>query len=284
MTASYVEIEIKTSEELVDQLVALFSQVGFEGFWEEGPLLRCYINQERWTPGMTEEIHSMVNRMARSNSTTLPAISVRSIVDRNWNEEWEKTIKPIHVTDRIVITPTWHQYDPRPNEIVLIIDPKMSFGTGYHETTRVALRLMEKYITPGTHLLDVGTGTGVLAIAGIRLGAISAIGVDIDEWSYSNALENLEHNAVQHRIKMFRGDISSAPAGLFGMIVANIQLNVIKPLLTEMKNRLSPGGVLIVSGLLVQDRDEILSALGSSNYRIIEELRENEWIGIAARI
>ena len=247
MPTSYIEVEIRASEELIDQLVGIFSQIGFEGFWEDAGLLRCYMNQGRWTPAMQEEVQTTVNRVVRSSSTIQPSLTIRSIEGRNWNEEWEKTIKPIQVTERIVIKPTWHEYDPRPGQIVLNIDPKMSFGTGYHETTRLVLRLMEKHIQPGIRLLDIGTGTGVLVIAGIKLGADSGIGVDVDEWSYDNARENLKLNAVENQARIFRGDISSITSELFGMIVANIQLNVIKHLLIEMRNRLIPTGILIVS-------------------------------------
>ena len=204
MTASYVEVEISTNEELVDQLVAILSQIGFEGFWEDGTLLKCYINRNQWSPAMNEGVQTTIDRMVRSSNTTQPIVSVQFIDDRNWNEEWERTIKPIQVTERIVIKPTWHQYDAKPGEIVLTVDPKMSFGTGYHETTRLVLRLMERHIKPGVKLLDVGTGTGVLAIAGIKLGASSGVGVDIDEWSYDNALENVKLNDVDHLVARFQ--------------------------------------------------------------------------------
>jgi ribosomal protein L11 methyltransferase len=282
MTSSYVEVEIRANEELVDQLVGILSQIGFEGFWEDGAQLKCYINRNRWSTAMAEEVQTTISRMARSSNTTQPIVSVHLIDDRNWNEEWEKTIKPIQVTERIVIKPTWHQYDGRPGEIVLTIDPKMSFGTGYHESTRLVLRLIEKHIRPGTSILDVGTGTGVLAIAGIKLGAASGVGVDVDEWSYDNALENIKLNDADHLVRVFKGDLASVPTEQFGMIVANIQLNVIKPMLIEMKDRLILGGTLIVSGLLFQDRDDILEALSAAGFHVIEELRENEWLAIAA--
>ena len=191
MSSSSVEVQIVADEELVDQLVAILSGLGFEGFWEEGSLLRCYIGSARWSPAMHEEVQSVIHRMTRSSSSASPHVVVNTIENRNWNEEWEKTIKPIQVTDRIIIKPTWHEYEAKPGEIVLTIDPKMSFGTGYHETTRLVLRLMEKHVTAGMSLLDVGTGTGVLAIAGIKFGAASAVGIDVDEWSYINALENI---------------------------------------------------------------------------------------------
>ena len=110
MPASYVEVQLRTSEELVEQLVGILSQLGFEGFWEDGTLLKCYISLSRWTPALKEEVETTVIRMSRSISTARPEVTVRTIDGRNWNEEWEKTIKPIHVTDHIVIKPTWQAY------------------------------------------------------------------------------------------------------------------------------------------------------------------------------
>ena len=231
---------------------------------------------------MREEVETTVARIARA-SNPRPTVSVRTIDPKNWNAEWEKTITPIKVTDRIVITPTWHPYNASPGQIVLTIDPKMSFGTGYHETTRLVLRLMEHHVRPGTTVLDVGTGTGVLAIAGLKLGAVSAVGVDVDEWSYDNSLENAKLNGVEEQVTFLHGDLTAVPPATFGLIVANIQLNVIVPLLPEMRDRLTPEGTLILSGLLLQDREQILNALDRSTFHLLEEMQENEWIALAVQ-
>ncbi len=282
MPSSYVEVEIIADAELVEQLIGILSQIGFEGFWEDGSLLKCYISDIRWSPAMLEEVQTTINRIARPSSTPRPTVAVRNVENKNWNEEWEKTIKPIQVTDRMVIKPTWHEYHAKPSEIVLTIDPKMSFGTGYHETTRLVLRLMEKYVKPGVSLLDIGTGTGVLAIAGVKLGARSAVGIDIDEWSSSNAMENVRLNDVEQQVTIHEMELSSLPPATFDLIAANIQLNVIVPMIPEMAKRLTRGGVVLLSGLLVNDRDEILQRLVEHGFNVREEMRENEWIALAA--
>jgi ribosomal protein L11 methyltransferase len=283
MSSSYVEVQINADEELVEQLVAILPQLGFEGFWEDGSTLRCYIGSARWSPEMREEVQSVINRMTLSSSSASPHVVFNTIENKNWNEEWEKTIKPIRVTERIVIKPTWHEYFPAPGQLVITIDPKMSFGTGYHETTRLVLKLMEKQMKQGMRVLDIGTGTGVLAIAAVLLGATSATGVDVDGWSYENALENIRLNHVQDQVRIIHGDLSSVPAGKSDMLVANIQLNVIIPLLPEMKERLSADGVMILSGLLLPDKEQIVSALAGSGLKVCEEKKENEWMAVAAR-
>jgi ribosomal protein L11 methyltransferase len=141
--------------------------------------------------------------------------------------------------------------------------------------------MMERYIDSGMRLLDIGTGTGVLAIAGVSLGATSAVGVDVDEWSFENALENVRLNHVEDQLTIIHGDLSSVPAGTFDMIVANIQLNVIVPLLPAMKERLSIGGKMILSGLLLPDREQIFTSLASLGLKASGEMRENEWIALA---
>jgi len=281
MADQYVEIEIISDGELRENLIGNLSQLGIEGFWEDGSSLRCYVSGTRWIPGMLDEVKAVIGRMTRSSSSVAPRISVRTLDNRNWNEEWEKTIRPIQVTDSIVVTPTWHTHDPSPGQIVLTIDPKMSFGTGYHESTRLALRLLERYVKPGMHVLDIGTGTGVLAIAAIKLGAMHVTAVDSDEWSYRNALENMQRNEVATQVHLIQGEISSVPIQKFDIITANIQLNVLVSLVADMTIYLSRGGNVLLSGLLRPDRDPMIHALNVAGFTIMEELSENEWIALA---
>jgi ribosomal protein L11 methyltransferase len=282
MSKSYVEVEILADPSLAEALTGILAQLGFEGFWEDGSALRAYMRADRWSPALLDEIRTVAGLVSWSSASTAPTISVREIAGRNWNEEWEKTIRPIRVTERIMITPTWHAVNPVPGRIVVTIDPKMSFGTGYHESTRLVLRLMDGAVRPGTTILDVGTGTGVLAIAGVKLGASSAVAVDVDDWSYDNALENAGLNGVTDRVRVIHGDISAAPNNLFDMIVANIQRNIIEPILGEMLSRLAPNGLIILSGLLQADEEPILEALGAHCLLVRQRLFEREWLALAA--
>lgn len=278
-----IEVAIEAEEELRDRIVALLGQLGFEGFWEDGSVLRSYISESRWTPAMPEEVERTVNLITRSSRSTRPAITTRRIQEQNWNEEWEKTIRPIHVSERTVITPSWHPYEPAPGELVLTIDPKMSFGTGYHESTRLILRLLEENIRTGDSVLDMGTGTGVLAIAAVKLGAANATGVDVDEWSYDNACENTRLNHVEDRITILHGDITATPAGPFTLILANIQRTVLLDMLPVLVHRLRAGGRLLLAGLLREDREIMMERLRHEGMTLSGELSENEWIAIAAR-
>jgi ribosomal protein L11 methyltransferase len=279
---TYIEVEINASQELLGELAGVLSQLGFEGFWEDGETLRTYMRKERWSDAALDEVRRLVNLMVPSNSTPRPQIRTRALLDQNWNEQWERTIQPIAVTDRVIIKPTWQNYTAAPDQIVLTIDPKMSFGTGYHESTRLSLRLLEKYSQQGTTLLDIGTGTGILAIAGIKLGAAHAAAVDIDEWAYNNALENCALNGVESRVEVLLGGLQNLPERTFDLIVANIQRSILESMLGEIRSRMNEGSILILSGLITADRTPILEFLRQHALAAEDEREENGWIAIAA--
>ena len=283
MAREYVELRIVSDQSLQEHLIGILSQLGIEGFWEDGPELKCYISNQRWSEELLQEIQSTAAMIARSSSSNAPRISYSRIADQNWNASWEATIKPIKVSDRFVIKPTWHQYQPAPDEIVLTIDPKMSFGTGYHETTRLTLKLIEKHCKRDMTVLDVGTGTGVLAIATAKLGAQMVIGVDNDEWAFANARENVALNSVEKQVQILHGELSVVPDRQFDLIVANIQRNVLLDILDGMQRRLVPGGLLLLSGLLIPDREPMLKAMDDRGFTMIEELSEGDWIALASR-
>jgi ribosomal protein L11 methyltransferase len=159
----------------------------------------------------------------------------------------------------------------------------MSFCTGYHESTRLILGLVEQHTRAGMTVLDIGTGTGVLAIAALRLGAAHAVACDIDEWSFSNAAENTTLNGVADRMTILHGDIAVTPATGYDLVIANIQRNVLIPLLPAMRSRLKPDGILLLAGLLLTDREAMTEALAQYGFRICDDRTENEWIALAAR-
>jgi ribosomal protein L11 methyltransferase len=214
---------------------------------------------------------------------TVPPITVTRIENIDWNAEWENTIRPIRVGRRIVIAPSWHPHNPGPDDVVLTIDPKMSFGTGYHESTRLIIRMLEDDVRPGARVLDIGTGTGVLAIAALKLGAATAVGVDIDEWSEMNARENAGVNGVAAELSIVRGTLADIPRGTFDLVLANIQRFVLVRLMPEMAARLDPSGTLLLSGLLIGDEEEIVREAQSAGLAVARRATENEWLALSLR-
>jgi ribosomal protein L11 methyltransferase len=284
MPATYIEVAIRTQEETRDQLVALLGQLGFEGFWEDVDTLRGYLREQRWSASMQAGVDDVIRTVHRSSRSSLPDIIVTRIPDVDWNAAWEKTIRPIRIGRRIVIAPTWHPHTPEPGDVVITIDPKMSFGTGYHESTRLIIRLMEDSVRAGSAVLDIGTGTGVLAIGAVKLGAGSAVGVDVDEWSEMNARENAELNGVSTRVTIIRGTLADVPEATFDVVLANIQRTILLPIMRDMIARLRPSGTLLLSGLLLGDEEDIVHAAESAGATVVDRESENEWIALALRV
>lgn len=279
---TYIEVEIAVGPGSLDELIGLLSLSGFEGFWEEESHLRAYIKSPLWDDIRRKDLEDLVARQARRQNLPPPEISVRRVEDRNWNALWEASVQPVQVSDRIIVAPTWHPFNPAPGQLVLTIDPKMSFGTGHHETTRLMVQLIETHLREGDRMLDVGTGTGILAIAAVKLGAASATGVDNDQWSYDNARENVRLNGVEQRVTLMLGEIGDVQESGFDLIAANIQRGVIEQILPAMRKRLAPGGRILLSGLLETDGTPILSALDALGLRILDQRRDKEWLAIAA--
>ena len=260
-------------------LPAALSEFGFEGFLEDDSGIHCYIKKKEWYNSIEEVIKEI---SAQFYLPFITLLSATEFTNRNWNEEWEKSIQPIRVTDKIIITPSWHPVN-EPDKIVLTIDPKMTFGTGYHETTRLMLRLMEQFITPQSLVLDIGTGTGILAIAAVKLGANHAVGIDIDELSLENGIENTERNNVSGKVEIRIGSLEAISEPAFDIVLANIIRNTILELLDGMLAKLSPAGTILFSGLLKNDQAVMEKELRRRGVTIASVIQENEWIAIAAR-
>ncbi|MAT39060.1 MAG: 50S ribosomal protein L11 methyltransferase [Ectothiorhodospiraceae bacterium] len=199
-----------------------------------------------------------------------------AIEDQNWNEEYERSITPVDVNERITIAPSWSGAAFPPERMVVRIDPKMSFGTGLHATTRLMIRLLERHIHSGDTVLDIGTGTGVLLIIAEKLGAKQCLGVDIDEWSTSNAYENVALNGGSDAIEVRQGTIEQAE-GRYDLILSNITKNDNIALLQHIKERLSPGGRIVLSGYLTGDASEIRYECERLGFAPLEYKQEDEW-------
>jgi ribosomal protein L11 methyltransferase len=227
-----------------------------------------------------EELKERLQNLKNENLLSSFTIEENIYENKNWNEEWEQSINVIHVTDKIVIKPTFRDYNPKPGQIILVIDPKMSFGTGEHQTTKLVLMLLEKYATSGARILDVGSGSGILAIASIKLGARRAIAIDIDEWCYDNAIENSKLNNVNDSIEVRQGEIMDIKESGFDLILANIQKNILLEIAPEIYSRLKPGGIVILSGLLDYDEADIKTEFTALGLTFLETKILDSWIAL----
>src|SRR5690242_12664068 len=221
-------------------LIAELSEVGFEGFEEEGYELKAYIPGDSWNE---EEVNEIAERVGVSFSKEL-------IEETNWNQIWESSFQPVTVDDYVSIRAYFHE-PVKGVEHEIIITPKMSFGTGHHATTYMMIQLMGSIPMEGRSVLDFGTGTGVLAILASKLGATPVIAIDYDDWSIANARENiLQNNCASIILK--KGH-TARMSFLFDIILANINLNVIQDNFTFFVKQLDRSGVLVLSGLLTSD-------------------------------
>ncbi len=268
-----------TAEPFNPELISgLMWQLDITGVNEEVNCLKVFATEE--SDVKSENIKSILQKLVGEKMLFGFSVEEYILEDKNWNEEWEKSLRVIEVSDKLVIKPSFRDYAVKPGQIVITIDPKMSFGTGEHQTTKLVLRLLEKYVEPGIKMLDVGSGTGVLAIASIKLGAASASAVDNDEWCFGNAKENCEVNSTGDKIKIILGEIKDVEEDSFDLVTANIQKNVLLEISDEIKGKVKSGGLIILSGLLFSDEKDILEKYSSSGFQFVEKKSLDEWIAM----
>jgi len=272
----YLELRISLEDDFHELLIAELFDLDFEGFEQEEDLLIATIPTQRFDDSKREKIENKL----LSYGETASILSEKVIAPQNWNEAWERSIKP-QTIGKFYIHPTWTSYDGETDDnIELLIDPKMAFGTGYHATTRVMLEWLPEVISEGETVLDAGTGTGILAIAALKLGAESAFGFDIDEWSEANARENILLNDV-HNFEVKLGSTEVIPNGKkYDIILANINRNALIELIPELLIYLTDGGKLLLSGLLKEDETVILNQPALQNLIHIDTRQHQEWIAI----
>jgi ribosomal protein L11 methyltransferase len=263
---NHLQVTISTADtDIQEILIALLSTLGYEGFEQQDAALQAFVPEEQFDGGALDEI---LRPKGLSYST-------ERIEERNWNEEWEKNFQPVQVEGFCAIRAHFHA--PIPGVVhELVITPKMSFGTGHHATTYMMLQAMKDLDFRGRRVLDFGTGTGVLAILAERLGAEEVLAIDNDDWSIDNALENVAMNHCT-RITVRKSD--NIPAGEpFDIILANINKHVIVCQLAFMEQQLAPGGVILLSGLLIDDIKDIESEALRNNLSISLKMTKGSWI------
>ena len=277
---SYREFIITTEPFNVEILSSILWELNIDGINEEVNCIKVFAQNESVTTGAIEsELELLIkNKLLREYS-----VQENFIVEKNWNEEWEKSREIIHVTDKIVIKPTFKDYSAQKGEIVLTLDPKMSFGTGDHQTTKICLSFIEKYIKPDSIILDAGSGTAILAIAAAKLGAQRVIAFDIDEWCYENGIENTQLNEVTDTVVVRRCELTDIKENDFDLIIANIQKNILLELVEGFNSRIKQGGLIILSGLLEMDKEPVVSSYEQSGFEELDFMQLDDWIGIVLK-
>ncbi len=212
-------------------------------------------------------------------------VEISGADDEDWKHKWKEYFKPLHITDRMVVKPSWEPYEKQPGELVIEIDPGMAFGTGTHPTTSLCIKLLEEYISSGRPaVLDIGCGSGILTIAAALLGAEEVLGVDIDPVAVEVAEQNLKLNNMNGSVRVIAGDLTEGLDFQADIIVANLMANLVIMLSIYAPTHLKPNGIFISSGILVEKKQEVVSAMEALGFNTISVLEEGEWCAVVASL
>lgn len=250
----------------------------------EDVMVHAWFEQSPSFSAVLKDIQDKLNRLSADSSDfgTL-ATDTRIVCDDEWKETWKQYFKPFHVGKNIVVKPTWESYEPLPDDRMIVIDPGMAFGSGTHETTSMCITLLEEYLRGGETVIDVGTGSGILAIAAALCNAGKILAIDIDPDAVRVARENVERNQVADRIEVVQGDLLKNTDAVCDICVANIISDIIIGFASPLCRHIRPDGLLICSGIVRQRGDEVRQALESAGYIILREEHKGEWVAFVGR-
>ncbi|GAA0556259.1 50S ribosomal protein L11 methyltransferase [Chitinophaga japonensis] len=267
---SHIAVTITCAPGLTDVLIAQLSDAGYEGFEEKTGQLIAYI-----PAGQFDE--AALVALLPPSGTTFTKEEIRPV---NWNALWESNFEPVLVGSFCGIRAGFHPpFAPAP-EHEIVITPKMSFGTGHHATTFSMIQLMQQQDLAGRKVFDFGTGTGILAILAARMGAAQVDAIDIDDWAVENSRENIAGNNVP-QVCIWQADSLQDITGLYDVVLANINRNVLLQSMPDMRRLLAPGGQLLLSGILVADEPEILDSAAAQGLLKQRRVEKDNWLALS---
>jgi len=268
---NYIELRLTVSPDYTEILMAELAELSFESFVETDEGLEAYILENDFNEAAIEAV------LAKYQPSTAIGYSWEALEKKNWNEEWERSYEPIEVGEAVRVRALFHAPDERFKHD-LLITPKMSFGTGHHETTWLVMN--EQLSLPHTDVdvLDVGCGTGILAILARKLGAAGLLAFDIDEWAVENSRENFELNGIAENAEVFQGTITEVPSERkFGGVLANINRNILLNEISRYVQHLLPLGWLVVSGFYEADAPDVIKCAEAQGLTFQRINTRNQW-------
>ncbi len=308
---SWYEINVKTSEAAIDAVTNLLYGYGATGVMINNPNDEDFTNQEmgKWDyydpqnlkldfegvliTGYFDDCNidevasnlkeSIENLLDFDIPIGLNEVSHKAIYASDWENEWKKYFKPFRLGNRIVIKPSWETYETKEDDLVIEIDPGNAFGSGTHETTSMCIEMIEKYMKPSDTVIDVGCGSGILAIAAGKLGAKEVIAVDIDENAVNTARENLRLNALADRSEVRHGDLIKVVPEKAELVVANIIADIIVRLSDDVESIMKPEALFVSSGLILDKVDWVIEELKKRQFEIVEVMKKGEWAVVVSR-
>ena len=300
----WCEISIQTSHEAVELIAEIFRDLGASGVVIEDPeLVNDYITSGKWDytdipiaketevvvekaylpvngelEGRIQTLQQEIKALESRGVNTAPAVlTTAELQDEDWSDTWKQYFHTEKPGERVVIKPTWEEYEPKDDEVVIELDPGAAFGTGTHATTSMCIRQLEKLVKPGMTVFDVGTGSGILSIISAKLGATNIQAVDYDDSVLKIVEENLEQNNVQDIISVAQSDLMQNVHGKAELVIANIIADIIIRLFDQLDEHLEQGGTLLTSGIIEDRIVDVLAAAEKHGYGVVERLENKGW-------
>lgn len=309
----WIEVQIKTTTELEEIVCGIMYDLGVSGLAIEDPndILAFQQSEENWdfidpelinqdyegviikayfpeSDDITDKIELVRENIERNplieTGKSLGQVTVSEVNDMDWAENWKKYYKPVRIGDKIVIKPSWEDYEQKDGDIVIELDPGMAFGTGTHETTILCVEALEKYVKKDAIVYDVGCGSGILSIVAAKLGAKKVIGIDIDDLSVKTSKENVKINGVEEIVEIVKGNLLDNVSGKADIIVSNIIAEIIVNMIPDLKDYLIHNGIFIASGIITEKLEKVKEALVNNGFSIVEEKTMNDWAVIIAKL
>lgn len=284
-----------------DLITGIFQDFGLQGVVIESPDIEAELDWAEDAPGGPDH-HAVIGyfpemtysadqrRRFESQLAALQPddrwqyrVEYSEVDEQDWAESWKAHFHAVQVTDRLVIKPTWQDYEASGDEIVIELDPGMAFGTGTHPTTELCIRLIARYLKPGMRLLDIGSGSGILMIAAVKLGASTAVGIDCDPVAVEVAESNLRVNGADpDRFTVIAGNLIDGINEAYDIVAANILSETICELIPDVAPRLAGGGVFIASGIVGYKAGMVMEKLEENGFEVLEVEEKDEWVAVVA--
>ena len=296
----WVELSAEVEPEAVESVSELFSSLGQGGVAVEEPLsadaepgaividptrpvvVKTYLPEDSETEARVRRAEEALWHLSQLRH--VGPLRVGRLAEEDWAEAWKKFFFVQRIGERVVVKPSWREYQPEKDDVVLELDPGMAFGTGLHPTTRMCIVACERLIQRNMRVLDLGTGSGILAITAAKLGAASVLALDVDQVAVQVARENVAINGLEDRIQLLQGSIQEAASESgYDLILANIIASVIAELAPQLHAATAPGGVLVVSGIIEEREGLVVEALSAAGMRIEETMADGDWRAMVCR-
>lgn len=281
MSEGWIDVQIRTVVDAAE-LLGLLADPVIQGGWEEQGVVHLYWPKPQWNMEARARL-SRALQMLDPGASTESDIRVEELPDQDWNRQWAQSVRPIRIGRRIVVRPSWEPVALQARDIEIVLDPKQAFGTGHHATTRMLLEWLEDLVHGGEFVLDVGSGSGILAMVALRLGATSALGVECDSVAVDCARDYAAENRFGDNLQLRSGTLEEVdPQGELrpDLVLANLDRRTLLLLCDELAQYVSHGARLLLSGILLEQEQEILEAFSKAGAMFFQRREQEGWVAL----